>query len=96
MDEKHGGRSGPRRWNGSVNEYVGGEEVEDVVVGAVGVVVAVGGYVSGYDHEEVNGYVTEEVEGDDGSVLYVQDEPKRMLMTLKEIGVQPTEFEHFG
>lgn len=38
----------------------------------------------------------EEVEGDDGSVLYVQDEPKRMLMTLKEIGVQPTEFEHFG
>lgn len=65
VDEKHGGRSGLRRWNGSVNEYVGGEEVEDVVVGAVGVVVAVGGYASGYDHEEVNGYVTEEVEGDD-------------------------------
>ena len=38
----------------------------------------------------------EEVKGEDGTVLYVRDEPKRMMMTLKEIGVQPTEFEHFA
>lgn len=39
----------------------------------------------------------EEVKGEDGSVLYVRDEPKRMLMILKDIGVlQPTEFEHFS
>ncbi|KAF7985290.1 hypothetical protein HWV62_6447 [Athelia sp. TMB] len=31
----------------------------------------------------------------DGTLAWARDEPKRMLMLLREIGVAPTQFEHF-
>lgn len=37
----------------------------------------------------------EEEQREDGTLAWVKDEPKRMSMLLNEIGVTPTQLEHF-
>jgi superfamily II DNA/RNA helicase len=37
----------------------------------------------------------EEERREDGTVAWARDDPKRMMMLLEEIGIVPTQFEHF-
>lgn len=37
----------------------------------------------------------EEERREDGTISWVRDDPKRMMMLLEEIGVEPTQFDRF-